>query len=108
RGRFPTGIVAVTLWLAPSITVRSPDFSLVTNTSYSVRERGFAVIGWEPIVARSIAATCVGQNVLFMRYVKQQTHKGKLPLNANTRFIFLVSTLSDCAVLGAKLIEQKH
>src|SRR5262245_60304788 len=32
RGRLPSGAVASTAWVAASMTVRSPDASLVTNT----------------------------------------------------------------------------
>src|SRR5688572_22618527 len=32
RGRFPKGMVTITRWLAVSITLRSPDISLVTNS----------------------------------------------------------------------------
>ena len=31
RGRLPRGMVAITSWVPPAMTVRSPEVSLVTN-----------------------------------------------------------------------------
>src|ERR1700724_1902837 len=45
RGRLPSGAVAITAWVSPLMTVRSPDISLVTYTRTAGGGAGGAAAG---------------------------------------------------------------
>src|SRR4051812_35562035 len=57
RGRLPSGAVAITAWVPASITVRSPDASLVTNTRTAGGGAG-AGAGAAAVAGAGLGASC--------------------------------------------------